>query len=105
MEKLAALHNHDKAKFNDRVSEDIKINEAEGDKQFLHFWEKRLVLSELSINITIPLNSYNLPGNYNQNSAYDPVMTAVMMINFVDAGKNSRYLVEDALKKDVFGIA
>ena len=105
MEKLTVLHNHDKAKFNDRVSKDIKINEAEGDKQFLYFWEKRLVLSELSINITIPLNSYNLPGNCNKNSAYDPVMTAVMMINFVDAGKNSRYLVEDALKTDVFGIA
>ena len=38
LEKLTALHNHDNAKFNDRVFEDIKINETEGEKQFLHFW-------------------------------------------------------------------
>ena len=27
------------------------------------------------------------------------------MTKFIDAGKNRRYLVEDALKTDVFGIA
>ena len=32
-------------------------------------------------------------------------MTVVMMTKFVDAGKNRRYLVEDALNAEVFGIA
>ena len=105
LERLTVLHNHDKAKFNDRVFEHKKINEVEGGKQFLHFWEKRLVLAELSINVIIPLNSYNLPENYNKKSAYDPVMTAVMMTKFAAAGKNRRYLVEDALNTEVFGIA
>ena len=105
LEKLTVLNNHDKTEFNDRVFEDIKIIETEGEKQFLHFWEKRLVSAELPINVPIPLNSYNLPGNYNKKSAYDPVMTAVMMTKFVDAGKNRRYLVEDALNAEVFGIA
>ena len=104
LERLTVLHNHDKAKFNDRVFEHKKINEVEGGKQFLHFWEKRLVLAELSI-VIIPLNSYNLPENYNKKSAYDPVMTAVMMTKFAAAGKNRRYLVEDALNTEVFGIA
>ena len=92
LEKLTVLNNHNKVKFNDRV-------------KFLHFLEKRLVSAELSINVTIPLNSYNLPGNYSKKSAYDPVITAVVMTKFVDAGKNRRYLVEDALKMDAFGIA
>ena len=43
LEKLTILSNHDKTNFNDRVFEDIKIIETEGEKQFLHFWEKRLV--------------------------------------------------------------
>ena len=105
LEKLTVLNNHDKAKFNNRVFEDIKIIETEGEKQFLHFWEKRLVSAELSINVPIPLNSCNLPGNYSKKSAYDPVMTAVMMTKFVDAGKNRRHLVEDALNTEVFVIA
>ena len=63
------------------------------------------MLAELSINVTIPLSSYNLPGNCYKKSAYDPVMAAVMMTKFVDAGKNRRYPVEDVLKTDVFGIA
>ena len=92
LEKLTVLNNHNKVKFNDRV-------------KFLHFLEKRLVSAELSINVTIPLNSYNLPGNYSKKSAYDPVITAVVMTKFVDAGKNRRYLVEDALKMDALGIA
>ena len=53
-EKLTVLNTHDKAKFNDSVFEGIKITETEGEKQFLHFWEKRLVSVELSINVTIP---------------------------------------------------
>ena len=112
LEKLTVLSNHYKAKFNDsfwrytdRVFEDIKIIETEGEKQFLHFWEKRLVSVELSMNVTIPLNSCNLPGSYIKKSAYDPVMTAVMMTKFVDVGKNRRYLVEEALNIDVFWIA
>ena len=32
-------------------------------------------------------------------------MTAVMMTKFVDAGNNRKYLVEDALNTEVFGIA
>ena len=32
-------------------------------------------------------------------------MTAVMMTKFAAAGKNRRYLVEDALNTEVFGIA
>ena len=104
LEKLTVLNNNHKAKFNDRVFEDIKITETETEKQFLHFWEKRLVSSELSINVPIPLNLNNLPGNYNKKPSYDPVMTAVMMTKFVDADKNRRYLVEDALNTDVFGI-
>ena len=75
------------------------------EKQFLHFWEKRLVSAELSINVTTPLNSYNLLGNCNQKSIYDPMMTVVMITKFVDAGKNRGYLVEDALNTEVFGIA
>ena len=75
------------------------------EKQFLHFWEKRLVSAELSINVTTPLNSYNLLGNCNQKSIYDPMMTVVMITKFVDAGKNRRYLVEDALNTEVFEIA
>ena len=90
---------------NDRVFEDIKIIEIEGKKQFLHFQENRLVSADLSINVTIPLNSYNLPGNYNKKSAYDPLMTEVMMTKFVDASKNRRYLVEDALNVEILGIA
>ena len=63
LEKLTVLNNHDKTKFNDIVFEDIKIIETEREKQFLHFWEKRLVAAELSINVTVLLNSYNLLGN------------------------------------------
>ena len=58
LEKLTVLNNHDQAKSNDRVFEDIKIIETEREKRFLHFWEKRLVSAELSINVPIPLNSY-----------------------------------------------
>ena len=105
LEKVTVLNNHDETKFNDRIFEYIKIIETEGEKQFRHFWEKILVQAELSINVPIPLNSYNLPGNYNKKSTYDPVMTAVMMTKFVDAGKNRRYLVEDALNTEIFGIA
>ena len=43
LEKVTVLNNHDKAKFNNSVFEDIKIIETEGEKQFLNFWEKRLV--------------------------------------------------------------
>ena len=32
-------------------------------------------------------------------------MTAVIMTKFIDAGKNRRYLVEDVLNTEVFGIA
>ena len=105
LKKLTILNNHNRAKFNDNIFEDIKIIETEGEKQFLHFWKKRLVSAELSINVTIPLNSYNLPSTYNKKSTYDPVMTAGMMTKFVDAGKNRRYLVEKALNMEVFGIA
>ena len=94
LENLTVVHSHDQAEFNNRVFEDIKINVAEGEKQILHFWEKRLVLAELSTNVTI-----------NKTSAYDPAMTAVMMTEFVDDGKIRRYLVKDALKTEVFGIA
>ena len=80
LEKLTLLNNHDKA------------------KQYLYFWEKRLVSAEISINVTIPLNWYNLRGNYNNKSAYYPVMTEIIVTKFVDAGKNRRYLVEDAFK-------
>ena len=54
LEKLTVLNNHDKAKFNDRVFENIKIIETKGEKQFSHFWEKRLVSAELLINVPIP---------------------------------------------------
>ena len=43
METFTFLNNHDKTKFNDSVFENIKIIETERGKQFLHFWEKRLV--------------------------------------------------------------
>ena len=59
LEKVTVLNNHDKAKFNDSISEDIKIIETDGEKPFLYFWEERLVSAEVSINVTIPLNSYN----------------------------------------------
>ena len=75
------------------------------EKQFLHFWEKRLVSTELSTNVTIPLNSYNLPGSYNKKSTDGRVITAVMMTKFVGPGRNRRYLVEDALNIKFFGIA
>ena len=42
-EKLTVLNNHDNVKFNDSVFEDIKIIKMVEEKQFLHFWEKRLV--------------------------------------------------------------
>ena len=105
LDNLTVLNNHDKTQFNDRIFEDIKIIKTEGEKQFLHLWEKRLVSAELSINVTIQLNSYNLPGNYNKKAAYDPLMTVVMMTKFVNTGKIRRYLVEDALNTEVFGIA
>ena len=105
LEKFTVLNKHDKVEFNDGVFEYIKIIETEVEKQFLHFWEKRLVSAELSVNVTIPLNSYNLPCDYNKKSAYELVMTAVMMAKFINAGKNRRYLVEDALNTEVFGIA
>ena len=41
LKKLTVLNNHDKAKFNDSVFEDIKIHETEGAKPFLHFWKKK----------------------------------------------------------------
>ena len=104
LEKLAVLSNNYKAKFNDRVFEDIKIIETEGEKQFLHFWGNRLVSTELSINVPTPLTSYNLPGNYIKKSAHDPAMT-VMMTEFEDAGKSKRYLVKDVLNTEGFGIA
>ena len=47
LEKLTILSNHDKTNFNDRVFEDIKIIETEGEKQFFYFWEKILVSAEL----------------------------------------------------------
>ena len=56
LEKLTALNNHINAKFNDSVFENIKIIETKGEKQFLHFWQKRLVSAELSVNVTIKLN-------------------------------------------------
>ena len=37
LEKLTVLNNHDKAKFNDSISEDIKIIETDGEKPFLYF--------------------------------------------------------------------
>ena len=82
-----------------------KIIEAEGGKQFLYYLEKRLVSTELSINVTILLKSYDVPGSCSRKSAYDPVMTAVMMTKFADAGKNRKHLVEDAWNTEVFGIA
>ena len=75
-----------------------KIIEAEGGKQFLYYLEKRLVSTELSINVTILLKSYDVPGNCSR-------MTAVMMTKFADAGKNRKHLVEDAWNTEVFGIA
>ena len=105
LEKLAVVNNHNKSKFNESVFEDMKIIEAEGEKQFLHFWEKRPVSGEPSINITITLNSYNLPGNCIKKTAYDPVIAANMMTRFVDAVKNKRYPEEDTLDTEVFGIA
>ena len=50
LEKLAILNNHDKEKFS--LFEDVKIIETEGEKQFLHFWEKRPASAELSNNVT-----------------------------------------------------
>ena len=91
LEKLAILNNHDKEKFS--LFEDVKIIETEGEKQFLRFWEKRPASAELSNNVTIPLNLHNLLDNYNKKSAYNPVMTAVMMKNKFLAyheGKNSK---------------
>ena len=105
LEKLAVLNNYDKAQCNDSVFEDIKIIEREGEKQFPHFCEKIPISAKVSYNVTITLNSCNLPCNYNNKSAYEPVMTAVMMTKFVDSGKNKRYLVEDTLNTEVFGIA
>ena len=55
LEKLTALNNHHKSKLNDSVFEDINIVGTEEEKQLLHFWEKRQVSSELSINVTILL--------------------------------------------------
>ena len=49
LEKVTILNNHNKGKFNDNVFEDIKIIETEGEKQFLHFLEKGLVSTELSV--------------------------------------------------------
>ena len=80
LEKLTLLNNYNKA------------------KQFLHFWEKRLVSAEIWINFTIPLNWYNLRGNYNNKSACYPVQTEVIVTKFVDAGKKRRYLLEDVFK-------
>ena len=105
LDKLTVLNNHEKAKFDDGVFEDIKIIEAVGENQFLHFWEKRLVSAVLSLNHTISLNSYYLPGNYDKKSVDDHVMTAVMMTKLVEAGKSWRYLVEDILNIEWFGIA
>ena len=92
----------------DLTIEYLKIKKSikqKGKNKFLHFWEKRLVLAELSINFTIPLSSDNLPCNYNKKLAYGPVTRAVMMTKSVDACKNRRYIVKDALNTDVFGIA
>ena len=37
LEELTVLNNHDKAKFDNSISEDIKIFETDGEKQFLYF--------------------------------------------------------------------
>ena len=79
LEKLTILNNHDKEKFS--LPEDIKIIETEGEEQFLRFWEKRPASAELSNNVTIPSNLHSLLENYNKKSAYNPVVTAVMMKN------------------------
>ena len=64
LEKLTVLNNHNKVEFNHSIFKYVKIIETGVEKQFLHFKERRLVSAEQSINLTIPLNSYNSPGNY-----------------------------------------
>ena len=104
LERLTVLNNHDKAKFNDRVIEDIRVLESNGEKQFHEFWTNRLQSANIPISETISLNSYNLPGNYNGKSEDEPVMSAVMMAKFIEAGKNRRHLIENVLNTEVFGI-
>ena len=49
LENFTILNNHNKAKVNDNLFEDIKIIETEEEKKFLHFLEKGLVSTELSV--------------------------------------------------------
>ena len=85
LERLTVLNNHDIAKFNDRVIEDIRVLEFNREKQSLEFWNNRLQIPKIPISEPINLNSYNLPGNYNIKSESEPVMSAVMMTKFVEA--------------------
>jgi hypothetical protein len=104
LEKLTVLNQED-ASFNDSVFEDLKVMCAEGEKQFLQFWNKRLASSEVSIKEPISLNSFNLPGNQNKRATKDPVMTTKMIDKVKDTAKIRRSAVENALNTEVFGIA
>ena len=104
LEKLTIL-NQENASFNDSVLEDIKVMSAEGEKQFLQFWDQRLASSEISIKEPISFNSFNLLGNQYKRAEKDPVMTTKMMDKLKDLAKLRRSAVEDALNTEVFGIA
>ena len=104
LEKLTVLNNEE-ASFNTSVTEDLRVISEEGEKQFMKFWEKRLVSNDLSLKEPITLNSFNLPGNQTKKAASDPTMTAVMMAKFVDAAKQRQDKVNEVLNTEIFGIA
>lgn len=88
LENLTVLTNYSQAKFDESVFENTKIIETAEGKQFLYIWGKKLASAELSINVRISLNSYNLPGDHDKKLVINSVMAAFIMIKFPGVGKN-----------------
>ena len=104
LDKLTVL-NQETASFNASVFENIKNMSQKGEHQFLEFWKCRLNDCTISIKEPITLNSFNLPGNQSKRAAKDPIMTKKMMGILVEAAKERRQKVENALTTELFGIA
>ena len=103
MDKLSVL-NQETSSFNASVFEDIRNMSQKGEHQFRQFWNSRLDACTISIKEPITLNSFNLPGNQSKRAAKDPIMTKKMMGILVEAAKERRQKIENALSTEVFGI-
>ena len=67
LDELTAINNTKKV-FDATVFKGISILEATGEKQFLRFWEDRLLNGRYSVDMKIPKNSILLPRNADSKS-------------------------------------